>query len=91
MSWSINIVGSRAAVKAALATCDSFPQELKDLVANIADAPSATGAIQVVSYGHTDATYGGTVGKFEVAQVTLATEPEPVAAPDPGAPAAGSG
>jgi hypothetical protein len=87
MSWSIKIIGSRAAVKAAVNKESYLPQGLKDVVTQIADAPSAGSqdGLIVESHGHVDASYGGSVSKFEVSPITLATTlaPEPAA----GAPA----
>ena len=82
MSFSINIVGSRAAVKAAVNAEQYVPQGLKDVVAAIADASSpSSGALQVIASGHTDATSGGNIYKFEVNPVVLAVEaPAPEAA-----------
>jgi len=81
MSWNINIVGSRAAVKAAIAKEQYIPQGLKDVVNSICDTNAKTGSplISVETYGHFDTAWGGNVGKFEVKQVQLAPEPPPPA------------
>lgn len=75
MSWSIKIVGSNAAVKAAIKGNLNLPQGLIDAVIQIADAPNLNGGLMVESTGHIDSTYGGYVNSFSVTQCILAPEP----------------
>ncbi len=78
MSWSIDIIGTPATVKAYVADLDdNTPQGVKDTIASICDEPKPSGTgIRVTGHGHSGGGYGS-IGKLEVARVHLLPEPAP--------------
>jgi hypothetical protein len=77
MSWSINMVGKKADVKAAANADQYLPKCLKDVVAAFcdegADAPNAPEAVQLETSGH----FGGcsNIYNFRLNPVVLAKPP----------------
>jgi len=94
MSWSIDIIGKKQDVKAAVVAQEYIPASIKAVVAEFCDAgmgPDAYDtppeAVHVVSHGHFDRRQGSSsIGMFTFNAVTLAP-PAPVP-PPPDAPAA---
>lgn len=82
MSFNIDKFGTRAGVKASIAAEAYVPQQLKDLVAAIADVPSpSSNGLHVKGSGHVDSTGGGSIYEFKIESVNLDLDPPaPVAA-----------
>lgn len=76
MSWNIQAVGDRQAVKARVAADTNIPQPIKDLVALFADVPKAEGrALSVTSFGHFGNDSYSNVGKLEINNIELLSPP----------------
>lgn len=88
MSWSLNLIGSPAAVKAALEKNLQLSPALKAAIAEICDDTGWDGkpstAIRVSGSGHCGS--GSSISRLEVERVVMA--PEPVDAKSPEAPQA---
>jgi hypothetical protein len=79
MSWNINIVGFPRNVKASVLAEKYVPQPIKDAVMLFCDSydnkPNVL--LQVKTYGHFDAVYGGSIGNLSIEKVDLVIAPPP--------------
>jgi len=87
MSWSINSIGKRPAVVAAVNANTTMPETLKSAIVAIlvepgngnayANPPAPHDSARVQGHGHSGGGYGS-IGKLEVELFTQAVEPAPV-------------
>jgi hypothetical protein len=90
MSWSINVTGTLAGVRAKVAADSQIPAGIKATVFDIIDEPNnRTAGITVRGNGHSGGGYGS-IGELKVERVELALEP-PLPVPVPPEPAKGDG
>lgn len=75
MSWSVNAIGTKAAVKAEVRKQTTMPYGIQRAIVDILEEPdSQYDGARVVGHGHTGGGYG-CIGKLEVEQFKLAVEP----------------
>lgn len=89
MSWSIKVIGTRKAVKAAVNNHTSLPQSVKDVVTAVCDAgdgKSGQNGIMVESNGHIGGDYSSC--NLNITNCIIAPEPVEAAPVAEAAPAA---
>jgi hypothetical protein len=75
MSWSIQKIGKRAVVRAAVQSDTNIPQSIKTCILEaLQDEPSTLNGVRVEGYGHQytgEGSYYSNIGKLEVMPLEL--------------------